>query len=213
MKLFDATLFANKPALPASFIPIDHINENYIFDAIGLNETKLAQYLAKQGTSLVFLDIESQVWNTPEKWQQVVNAADRLGVAPFGFFGWPTIPWAGNAVGWGAWCDTYGAVIADTDTVFPCAYAYTTDPATWAQQLEAIIAKARQFTDKPIYPFLWFNYEGTPLKGKYVGDQFWRFMLNQCRRKADGCVIWGGGWPMPTWDDNAAWWRIVQRYL
>ena len=63
MKLFDSTYFLGKPPMPASFEKLPNVNENFIFDGMTLNETKLLKYIGKN--QLIQFDIENAN-NVPE---------------------------------------------------------------------------------------------------------------------------------------------------
>lgn len=202
MKIFDATLFSSKPLLPANFTPIAHINENFFCDVNGPNAEKLRQYM--QGRSLVFLDIESQLNDTPQMYMQIAKLADQVGDAPFGFF-----------VDQSQLTDSYAPVLSNTNAIFPCAYVMDTNIDIWEASLLSMMNNARKVAPNvPVYPFLWFNYaDWLPIQQGYIGNDNWRRILKVTERHADGAVIWGGAWPMPQWDDNAAWWSIVRNYL
>ena len=208
MKLFDATLYTNKPLLPAAFVPIRGVYEQYFFDADTINTAKLAPYLT--GQELVFFDCERPSHFTPDMWAQVGHTADLMGTAPHGFFSMPTPPWGGRYTPeWSAWIDTFGPALRNSDAIFPCAYAYSTDPVAWVKSFDIMIEKSRSMAPgKPVYPFIWWTYMDESLG--YVGDNYWRLMLNQCRRKADGAVIWGGY--TEVWSDAYPWWLIAKNY-
>jgi len=98
------------------------------------------------------------------------------------------------------------------DAVFPSLYTFYEDQKGWETYARANIAEARKY-NKPVYPFLWFEYHDSNqnLKGKSIPTEYWRLELDLCREVADGVVIWGG-WKR-TWNDKAAWWQETKKFL
>lgn len=98
------------------------------------------------------------------------------------------------------------------DVVFPSLYAFYDDPEGWEVYAKANLAEAQRY-DKPVYPFLWFEYHDSNerLKGQEIDAAFWRRQLDFCRRHADGVVLWGG--MGKRWDGDAQWWQATQRFL
>lgn len=210
MKLFDATYFLNKPPMPAAFERLPNVNENFIFDGMTLNETKLLKYISRN--QLIQFDIEKEN-NVPAILRNLQLRVERLGPARHGFFGQPFYQYERDQATFDAWAQKYKVVMDHVDAFFPEMYSYAIDPIEWGKCLDFMMSNLRKIANgKPIYPFLWFIHPyKLPSTPVYIGDEFWQFQLNQCRKKADGAVIWGGY--LETWDDNASWWKILQHYI
>jgi hypothetical protein len=106
------------------------------------------------------------------------------------------------------------ASIADlADILFPSLYTFYKDQNGWQKYAIEQIAEARRLAPgKPVYVFLWPQYEVSG--GATVQDlppDAWRTELETARKYADGIVIWGG-WHQ-AWIANAPWWLETQRFL
>lgn len=209
MKIFDATFFTNKPTLPCT--PIANVHQSLIYTFGMLDEAKLKPHISNN--ELVFIDIEGSI-ATPDELVKVARSADQNGLSRFGFYGYPIRPNnLDDYPGWLAKNEPYKPLLRSVDAIFPSLYCVTNKLDVWSGMLRNAIDYAREAAPGiPVYPFLWWKYHNgyTAEKNQYVGDSFWQFQLNQCRRYADGAVIWGGG---GEWDDNASWWKILQHYL
>lgn len=210
MKLFDSTSFDYKPMMPGTFPLLPHVNENFIFDGIILNETKLLKYVSKN--QLIQFDVED-MRILPDAMRNLQIRTERLGPARHGFFGHPTYQYDLDQSAFDAWAQKYKIVLDHVDAFFPEMYTYATDPAEWGKRLDFMVKNLRPIANgRPIYPFLWFVFPyRLPATPVYIGDEFWQYQLNQCRKKVDGAVIWGG-YQQP-WNENANWWKALKSYL
>ena len=110
-------------------------------------------------------------------------------------------------------------LVSHVDVICPEGYTYFNDKTVWMRYMEAVINEAKTY-GKPIYPFLWPEFMGsTPLNGKFIPRDFWKFQLNYVYTKCDGVIIWGGRnfAVVPAvsreWDENAPWWIDTKSYI
>jgi hypothetical protein len=134
------------------------------------------------------------------------------GIAPTGAY-WPIVD--RKAAELADWRNTDRALLPVVDAVdflLPSLYTFYDDPAGWRQFALATLEEARVY-DKPVYPFLWFEYfDGNPiLRGREVPVAAWEDELRLCREHADGIVLWGGY--EQGWSERAPWWQAVLRFL
>ena len=193
--------------MPAGFVRLRNCNQNFIFDGMTLNEEKLKPYIQKN--DLMFFDLEREYY-TPELMELVQSKLDYLGPSRHVFYGVPPRSTAQTPSELDAFVTKFSAVLGRVDAFFPSSYAYEITPEAWGVLLQQAIWNCRKINPSiPVYPFIRMDFPSEPYG--YIGDAYWQYQLNQCRRYADGAVIWGG-WKEP-WDDNAPWWRILKNYL
>lgn len=224
MKIYDATLFKDKPTLPANFIPLPNANEAFVTTNGNFDSTKMKAYAGKPG--LFFFDIEGPQ-ATPERLILCSQYSDKAGPGQFGFYGIPSFPWIKQWDAatfphgeWRSFMDKYKAIADYVDVAMPTCYTSMPTLISWQKLFLETIRKTREmFPGKPVYPFLWpVWHDGSEKVGNYIGDEYWQFQLNQCRRHCDGAIIWGGWDTVGSlgklpWDDSASWWKIAQQYL
>ncbi len=186
---------------------------------------------ANQSTGMVVVDIEQwQVTGDPattaqsiDKYQQTLQmfqqAAPSLqvgyySVAPIRDY-WSPIDGAQstNYLAWQQQNNTVAPIAQQANALFPSAYTFYTDQVGWQTYAIAQIAEARRIAPgKPVYLFLWPQYDnGQAQGGDYLSDDYWKMELETAKKYADGVVIWGG-WTQ-TWDNNASWWLDTQQFL
>lgn len=110
-------------------------------------------------------------------------------------------------------------LISHVDVVCPEGYTYFNNQEAWTRYMNMVIKEAKTY-GKPIYPFLWPEFmNSTPLKGKFIPSNFWRYQLDFVYKNCDGIIIWGGRdfTVSPTvsreWDENAEWWLDAKSYI
>jgi hypothetical protein len=110
-------------------------------------------------------------------------------------------------------------LILHVDIICPEGYTYFNNQEAWTRYMNLIIKEAKTY-GKPIYPFLWPEFmSSTPLKGKFIPSDFWRYQLDFVYKKCDGVIIWGGRdfTVSPTvsreWNESAAWWIETKNFI
>ncbi|MFD8707248.1 hypothetical protein ACFV1W_32475 [Kitasatospora sp. NPDC059648] len=92
------------------------------------------------------------------------------------------------------------------DAFFPDLYSSSPDQDKWQARLDRVLDEAKQINPKvPVYPFLWPQYDGHTMGGKYLPPDSWSYELAACGKTTKGVVIWGGGTngnSDPTWVDT-----------
>lgn len=103
------------------------------------------------------------------------------------------------------------------DAYFPWMYTPydVSESGKWQTMAAAAIAETRRVGgyDKPIYPFMWFQYhQWAGSKALHnLEEDYWRLQIETVRELADGMIVWGGY--RMRWNDKARWWRVIQPYL
>lgn len=224
-KVFDGTLYRNKPDLaPYGISPVHIIYEGSFWSRGDAKRAapdertvrELARKAAKEG-GMVVIDIErwplsgdaAEVDRSIGKYRQVAQwfRAESPGVM-FGYYGvlpqrdyWRAIKGAGHRdyLSWQDGNDRLRPLAESVDAIFPSLYTFYRDQEGWRKYAIAQIAEARRY-GKPVYVFLWPQYHESNaiLGGRFVSKEYWRLQLDTARAHADGVVIWGG------WDGNAA---------
>lgn len=238
-RLFDATSYADKPALSRYGIePLRIVGEQEALlpgdrqrlPPVSRIRRSAAALAAPNG--LVVLDIES--WDTHGSDRQAQDSLAKLlrvlhayqQARPdlrFGYYGVPPL-WdkrrallpdgAPDKRRWIADNERLRPLANDVAALFPSLYTSSPDPGEWRRFAQQYVEEARRLAgSRPVYVFLWPRYhEGTPgLAGQYVPAEYWRLMLETAYELADGAVIWGG-WRR-TWDERAAWWTATKRFV
>lgn len=202
----------------------------------GLVETE-AQSAAVLAAGPTFMDIEHWPIDRPSAdpatqaavEAQAVSAASKFAttigwfkaVAPtetVGFYGYaPTNHYDDSIfaendarhIGWHTVNDLMANMYSLLDMCLPSLYRHH-DQNQWLDNAKAQIAEARRVAPgKPVYPFLWPQDAFAP--NNYISVSDWRQMLDVCRDKADGVVLWGGY--QQAWDANAPWWLETLDFL
>jgi len=226
-RIYDATLYANKPERIAPQVtPITVLYAAQIWrskEARSKPPTRLSVLQATRrfdlDNPLVVLDIE--VWplrHAPlsEITESVAKLAQTLqlyrDVAPsfnFGFYGIAPLRNYHCAqrdtkhpcyIEWRNNNARLRAIIQSVDALFPSLYTLDTDKEGWVRYASTHISEARRLKPNlPVYVFLWPRYHDSNWlrKHTYIGDDYWRLQLETAREYADGVVIWGG------WDFSA----------
>ena len=101
-------------------------------------------------------------------------------------------PGTASYQGWQTINDYFSPVAGQANILFPCLYTYSTiDENDWKTFALAMISEARRIgPGKPVYVFLWPQYEDTFI---YTPTDYWRMELETARQYADGAVLYGGG--------------------
>jgi hypothetical protein len=215
--LYQAAMWPGKSGDPQSVPDVD------VMRALALT--------ANQSTGIAVLDIEQwKLTGDPattaqsiDKYQQTLQmfkqAAPSLqvgyySVAPIRDY-WSPIdgPQSPNYLAWQQENNTVAPIAQQADAMFPSAYTFYTDQVGWQTYAIAQIAEARRIAPgKPVYLFLWPQYDnGQAQGGDYLTDDYWKMELETAKKYADGVVIWGG-WTQ-TWDNNASWWLDTQQFM
>lgn len=220
-KVFDATLYKNKPDLtPYGIEPATVIYGQFFWKNKKASDTlpdkadvtKLA-LANKDKTTIQILDIEHwklrgsdyDVNKNLNKYLQVLRwYKETAGNNIVGYYGlpvgrdyWRAIK-SENAKEYIEWRNENSKVIPladEVDASFPSLYTFYNDPEKWVKYAIENIKEARRLNPgKPVYPFLWpkFHDSNFLLKGKDVPAGFWRLQLDTLKNHADGVVIWGG---------------------
>ncbi|MBS0158344.1 MAG: hypothetical protein JSS26_07120 [Nitrospira sp.] len=186
-KVFDATLYANKPDLSVyGLAPITVVYpDSFGRDWYRQNNQELPRKAAVQAVASsvqakgnpVVLDVEHwRVWGEKRIIQENLKKYITLlewmkDVAPiltFGYYGVPPLRNYGAAQsglitgeykGW-MWGNDQLKPLADAvDALYPSLYTFYEDRAGWRKFATAQIAEARRYTaEKPVYVFLWPQY-------------------------------------------------------
>ncbi len=111
------------------------------------------------------------------------------------------------------------------DFVVPQIYAYYNTPgalADWIYSAKETIKEAKRVSDgKPVYPIVWHEFHtggNVKVPNTYVGDHYWRSILQTVlQSEADGIILWGG-WRMKenrvgTFNSEDSYWKIQNEVL
>ena len=240
-KIYDATLYKNKPDLTSyniQALPIIYEstffgkNKNVNVLPEAANIIKSVNIIKKSKTSLIVLDIErwklkgskSLVDNSEIKYRHVIKSIRNKGVnSLIGYYGLPPVRdyWRAiskeSSLGYQSWKnenDKIQQLADDVDVFFPSLYTFYSDQQGWQKYAIAQISEARRLgRNKQVIVFLWPQYHNSNkiLGGKYLSAKFWRLQLDVAMQYADGVVIWGG-WKQ-SWDAGKPWWKETLRFI
>lgn len=247
IRVFDATDYRGKPVLADRGIESANVFEPDRYWPRGPHDDDLPDASAaqewirrirtKQG--LLVLDVErwwlrgedAPVHEAMRRYLAVFDWIRAAGyTAPMGYYGAiPTYHPEGamqgeNSAERAAWRKENDRVqpLADrVDVLFPSLYASDGDVESWARRAIGTLQEAKRMArGKPVYPFLWPQYEGAknPLGLQYMPKSQWAQELEIVGQHADGMVIWGGiGLPgskeAPRWDEAYPWWQATLEFL
>jgi hypothetical protein len=233
-RVFDALLHRGKPDLRSrGLTPVASVAQIWrpgeSRSVVDEGAVVLALEQVPRGCGMIFLDIEDWPLFQVSSAERAANIGNLILVAElvrrelprvqFGFYGFPPInaywPIIRRDASYQAWLETNRAlapVARMVDCLFPSLYTFYSDRSGWLDFANAQLDEARRY-DKPVYPFLWFQYfDGNLLlRGREVATEAWEEELRLCRARADGLVLWGG-WEQ-HWSESADWWRTTQRVL
>jgi Hyaluronidase len=235
---YDGTLYLQKPDLtPFGLSPITVIYSasmwNSAEDRLSVPNAKVIRTLALQArssTGIAVVDIESwpnvgfpaKVADSVQKYQATIQlfkqSAPSLRVGYYGvvpIFNYKDAISGSDSPGYRAWQATNSRIASaaqGADVLFPAIYTFYKDQDGWRKVAIAQIEEARRIAHgKPVYVFLWPQFDEAGKGGDYLPRDYWRMELETARQHADGVVIWGG-WKQ-TWDNNAPWWLETQSFL
>jgi Hyaluronidase len=236
--VFDATFYAQKPDLrPFGLEPITIIYSASMWnnkeDRASVPDRNVIRALALQASAspgIAVIDIESwpltgtaaTVAESIQKYQHTIQLFKQSAPSlKIGYYSVVPQRNYGDAVngsgsrGYIAWQganDRLASVARLADVLFPSIYTLTKDPVGWRKYAIAQIEEARRIAPgKPVYVFMWPQFEEGRTAVDYLPRDFWSMELETARQYADGVVIWGG-WRQ-TWDNHAPWWLETQSFL
>jgi hypothetical protein len=240
--IFDATDFAQKPDLSQyglKRIPVvypaymwDSKEESVQTNLPERNRVNAFARLAAQSSNILVVDIEQ--WPVEGDPQTVAASVGKLQTviqwfkspAPsmkVGFYGFPPLRDYWDSIqpegsprykSWQANNERLAPIAKLSDVLFPSLYTFYEDRSGWTKYAIAEIREARRFAGgKPVYVFLWPQYETTgKLANAFLPGDFWRMELETAGKYADGIVIWCCT-GRQTWDDKAPWWSETQKFI
>lgn len=234
-RIFDGTLYLNKPSLARYGIePIHIIDRDLWPDGAGRfgppDPAKVRRYVASlpRDNGPIVLDLEQYDLTGSDQAARTALTDLRQMARAFraaapgrkiGFYGIVPIPdfarslaGAGSAPyrAWQRQSDRMSALRGEVDYLFPPAYTNSPDRTAWTAFAISQICEARRLSSKPVYVFLWPEFhDASPLVGQYLAPDFWRHQLETVYPLADGVVIWGG-YNLPAnrprnWNPQAPW--------
>jgi Hyaluronidase len=236
--VYDGTLYMHKPDLTLlGLSPITVIYSSSMWnsteDRNNIPDAKVIQTLARQAsrsTGIAVIDIENwpnigfpgKVADSVQKYQATVQlfkqSAPSLRVGYYGvvpIFNYRDAIRGSDSLWYSAWQATNNRVASAAqaaDVLFPAVYTFYKDQDGWRKVAIAQIEEARRIGHgKPVYVFLWPQFDQAGKGGDYLPRDYWRMELETARQHADGVVIWGG-WQQ-TWDNNAPWWLETRSFL
>lgn len=241
-RVFDATLYLNKPALHE--FGIEYLPSLSSFwrpypPAADVPTVAMAKSaIGKDGigaTPDVFIDVEhwplrgesSKVRESLVKYVELLRMVrQELPGKRIGLYGmmpirdyWRAIRAKGSSSyrEWQGENDRLGVLVKEVDALYPSLYTFYDDREGWQDYAIANLSEARRISQgKPIYAFLWPQYHdsNSKLRGKALPRDFWRLQLEVIRDHADGVVIWGG-WKngRMQWNNSMDWWRETLLWL
>jgi hypothetical protein len=185
---------------------------------------------AKSSTGIAVIDIESwpvvgtpsEVSDSVQKYRRTIQlfkqASPSLKVGYYGVVPvwnyWKAILGSDSPEyrAWQATSDRVASIAQAADVLFPNVYTFYKDQDGWRRFAIAQMEEARRIAHgKPVYVFLWPQFDEGGKGGDYLPPDYWRMELETARQHADGVVIWGG--VKQTWDNNAPWWLETQTFL
>jgi hypothetical protein len=236
--VYDGTLYMHKPDLTLlGLSPITVIYSSSMWnsteDRLSIPNAKVVQTLAlnaSRSTGIAVIDIENwpnigfpaKVADSVQKYQATIQlfkqAAPSLRVGYYGVvpvWNYKSAILGSNSPEYRAWqntTDRVASIAQAADVLFPNIYTFSKDQDGWRKFAIALMEEARRIAHgKPVYVFLWPQFDEAGKGGDYLPRDFWRMELETARQHADGVVIWGGG--KQTWDSNAPWWLETQSFL
>jgi Hyaluronidase len=246
LRVFDATAYVGKPDLASRGIEMANVFEpdrwwpqrgpDDLPDQSASQEW-IRRIRMRQG--LLVLDLE-RWWLrgsdavVSEAMRRYMTVADWIRAAgysdPMGYYG--VIPTynpasalqsadSSSRAAWRKENDRVQPLADRVDMLFPSLYTSDEDVGKWERLAVATLQEARRLArGKPVYPFLWPQYEGTntPLSLKYLPKSQWARELEVIGNNASGVVIWGGiapaaGSGSPPWDESAPWWQATVEFM
>jgi hypothetical protein len=143
-------------------------------------------------------------------------AKAKLPNSKFGFYGippgityWPLVDHRpAEYSDWLSANEDMRALAGNVDILMPSLYTFYKDAKGWLTYAKATIDACKKF-NKPIYPFLWFEYHDSNflLRNHEIDVDFWKIQLQFCHENCDGLILWGGS--QRNWSESAAWWQAV----
>lgn len=232
-KLFDTLLFTGKPASSVwGAEPLKIFYQQFVLDQPeqtlptqeSLN-TKLATHANFEGS--ICFDIEIMAHTDPASLAEYVLFYNQLTAmiriacpkAKIGYYSlppirqyWPIINKVSNQAVYNAWIvsnNNIQAIIDNVDICFPGLYTFygslPEEVAAWHTYARENIAEAQRLAKgKPIYPFIWPQFDGGPLAGQLIPAFYWRMQLEALKGfGCQGAVLWGGN--QVAWNNNSPW--------
>ena len=238
--VWDGTAYLGKPDLTSlGMIPITSLSTALLWGGDGKDTTDppnpqtISSLLEQANLSkaTAFLDIESWpvvsddpsvVADSVHKYLVTMQSFEQFAPsAKFGFYAvapirdyWDAISGPGSAqyIAWQQRNDDVAPIAMQADILFPSIYTFYPDEAGWKKYAIAQIQEARRIAPgKPVYAFLWNQYEVEGTGSNYLPPDYWRMELETVRQYADGVVIWGGY--QQNWDPSAPWWQETESFL
>jgi hypothetical protein len=205
--LYEGTLYPNGPTNPYS-------------------QTRINSFGAYPG--IYTFDVEVSPNNTPANYAVLTQASRLAGPAQLGFYGVPGYtgitgytwnpallnPNSSETAAWHAANDAFASALQNCEALFPSLYSYPTDPAVWRQHALIVINECHRVAPgKPVYVFIWPESPLSGHEGEYVGDAYWKTMVDTLLVNASGIVIWAGYhydvqnsvWVREQWDSSNTW--------
>jgi Hyaluronidase len=246
-RMFDATAYAGKPDLVQRGIEPTNAFEPDRWWPKGSADDDLPDPSAAQhwmldigrGRGQLVLDLErwwlrgdaATVRERMRRYTTVLGWIRAAGYSgPIGFYGVVPIWDRARAIqpegsaereAWRRENDFVQPVADRVDVLFPSLYTPDEDVQTWKRFAIANLREARRLAHgKPVYPFLWPQYEGSNkrLALQNIPREQWAQELEVVGANADGAVIWGGigtskDSGAPQWDESAQWWQATLDFL
>jgi hypothetical protein len=241
-KIFDSTLYKNKPDLMQYGIrPIKIIYEwdlwerwgNYDKNSVPKREdiTKIAYELTSLDTIVV---INIEIWpqigedvlvqDSLAKYIKVIKwFKELLPNTMFGYYGNPPVIDYWRAIAplnskkhqeWRADNKRLEPLAKFVDVLFPSAYTFYFDQLGWQKHAIAQINAAREYNNrKPVYVFLWPQFHYST---KIIGGKFLKG--DYWKTELDTALKYADGIVIwggddQEWNENAEWWQITKSFL
>jgi len=219
LSIFDATLFKNKTGAESVMSPITRIDEAQMslgdFTALDNRPAKAPVYMDAEN-----LDDETMLARVESI--HYIDAGARVGtyaVYPKRNY-WDAIADKDSAQ-YQSFVDANKLRFAagkQMDIIMPSLYTFYTDQVGWNTYATENIREARKY-GREIMPFIWFDYHDSAINPyTYIGDDYWRAQIKLCLELTGNAIVWGGwdlggGTGAQIWDDEAAWFKVVQEFL
>lgn len=207
--IFDATLYANKPATVMQ--KISYINGNE------------AMRRAFYGVSNAPVCLDTEPFSNAQRLSiltdfRALHPGIRVGMygtLPQGNY-WDAIAERKSSgfQSWNAMNDTLIELSHSVDIVYPSLYTFYDDRVGWLKYAMRNINQAWKY-NKTVYPFLWPQYHDSSVKAlQYIPADYFKMQIETCLDLCGGVVIWGG-WDFANsraaqWDDSAPWYDVVR---
>ncbi|MGA8728521.1 MAG: hypothetical protein WB608_07200, partial [Terracidiphilus sp.] len=236
--VFDATLYQGKPDLTSTGIKsLTALYSSYLWPPLNdrssppdPNTVNSILQQAETSSGTVFLDIENWPLNqspsmrTESIQKYLITLQSFEQFAPSLKFGYYSVAPEGdyydaisgpNSPQYKAWQsrnDSVAPIATQAAALFPSIYTFYPNQNAWKTYAIAQIAEARRIAPgKPVYVFLWPQYDLQGAVGDYLPIDYWAMELETARQYADGIVIWGGYGE--TWNNDAPWWLETQDFM